>query len=1474
MAQAVNRGVDFIAQRILSQGRLIFALVAVFALAGIAAYFEMSRQEDPSFPYRAGIITVALPGASAERMERLVARPLERELGEVSQVLNIDTTLRRGVGIFIVQLRDQVYDTGAAWDRVRVAMDRAARDYPDGVEAAKLDDRIIDASLMVLAITGPQDLRKLADHAKALRRYLLGVDGVASTSLLGDPGRQITIAIDDAAMTRNGLSPAMIARDIHASNQVTSGGTILLAGASMNLEPNTDFSSIQQIRNTAIGLAQGGTLPLSTLADVHETDASPGAAQLWFNGQRGVGLEVVAQRGVNTVALGHRLRSAVAQFSGSIAPAKIHPLFYQPEQTQSRLHNLSFNLLGSIAIILAVLFVFMGLRMGLVVAVLLPLVTLSTLTLYALGGGILQQVAVIGLVVSLGILVDNAIVMSENVQWRLNAGQPPEVAASRSIGDLAGPLFAATGTTLAAFVPMLLSTGNTADFTRALPVTIMLSLTVSYLFAITVMPLICRRYLRAREHANRGVLDRFGESLARLATGSPWLLIGAGLIAVLLAFACTPFLNQAFFPAADRDIVVVDMALPEGTAVGHTSAVARRLEQALRARPGVQAVHAFVGNGGPTFYYNLRRAPEAPQFARLVVKTADKNLNAPIIDFVEQYSHRQLPSADVVARILGQGPIVNAPIEIRVFNADPQRRVAATEAIFAATAAVSGTRDVRDDLGTGVPGIHYAVHPAIARAFGVTPMDVADTLAGRSDGQIVGEYRGERDPVPIKLRSPAGEHSSPVALSTANVYGASGRVVPLMQVATPELVLQPGAIRHYNQRRVAHVYSELQHGKAYSQVLDPLREKIAGLSLPPGTQIEYGGDSNESGKANTALFQAAPLGLALLLFFLLIQFNSFIRVGLVLLTAPFALVGVIPGLLVLGIPFGFMPLLGVIALTGIVVNNAIVLIDVVDQSLEAGLSITDAVAEAVRRRTRPIILTTATTIAGLTPLAFSDATLWPPMAWPIITGLLASTLMTLLVLPAICRLTLARPGAGHGSEAGHATRSLVVILAAGALALGLALPSPAVAASSDTAASIDFGQALRLAADRAQVRQGRHKLDAAIADADQIRRAGRYPTLSARASVSHSDNVAQLNTSNFLSDVEGFQDAPEQQIPLGDQNRQGATIELRQPVVDIARQLYGAPAAVQQAEAARSTLAHARMQAMVTAADAYISALSNRARLRANAALIDDLKARSDRIESWQAVGRALKSDVLELRYSLAEARQNQADYQSQYRIAMARLGQAIGRDTLVSPIALRFTPPAIKDDTSVLIQQALSQRHDMAALDDRIHATELQIEAISAERLPTIDAVASLNYNNGNVFLPDHDKRIAAELTWRPFAGGQIAARHRAAEARLSALRASRVELRRQISVAVREAATHLQSVRERQQLMQLGVASAKATRSTRSARLDVGRANLSDVLESDTQLAERRTAARTSRNDLVSAWVRLQSELGNDGAFDQLIR
>ena len=367
-----------------------------------------------------------------------------------------------------------------------------------------------------------------------------------------------------------------------------------------------------------------------------------------------------------------------------------------------------------------------------------------------------------------------------------------------------------------------------------------------------------------------------------------------------------------------------------------------------------------------------------------------------------------MPEVDIVAGTLAQGPPRTAPVEVRIQHENDQTRLAATEQIFQYIKAIPGAVDVRHDMDLGTPVVRVIVDDATAARYGLTRADVANTLFARSFGLPTQQYRQEREPVPIVLRSADGTRSDLSALLSSYVYNASGDAIPLSLVARVEADWQAASIQHRNGMRLYSVTAGLDQGYSFSQILDVLNVKLDEQPLPAGTRIELGGDLESAGDANQAILNTAPIGILVLLFFLLLQFNSYRRVGIILLTVPLAAVGIFPGLVLSGSPFGFQPLLGVIALVGIVVNNAIVLLDLIDTRLKSGDDIQAAVNEAVTRRFRPIVLTTATTVAGLLPLALSSSTLWPPMAWAIISGLLASTIQTLLVVPAVCRLTLGK----------------------------------------------------------------------------------------------------------------------------------------------------------------------------------------------------------------------------------------------------------------------------------------------------------------------------------------------------------------------------------------------------------------------------------------------------------------------------------
>ena len=447
--------------------------------------------------------------------------------------------------------------------------------------------------------------------------------------------------------------------------------------------------------------------------------------------------------------------------------------------------------------------------------------------------------------------------------------------------------------------------------------------------------------------------------------------------------------------------MIVDVDFPEGTPIRRTTGFVKELSLELQQQPNVNRVFAFTGSSGPRFFYNMAENPHAPQTARLVVETRSYEDIDPVLHWVRMQTLDRWPDVQVVARKIAQGPPTPAPVELRLIGTDRQDLAQAVLQVSRLLREIPGTEFVRHDMGTGIPSLRVEVDDALADTRGLSRVTVAKALATQTQGVVVGTYRASEDPVPIRLRSPEGSRYSIDQLLTVNAYG-DGHAIPVLDTGHAVLEWQPAVIRHWNLQPVVNVRSELGDGVTYATIFDKLDRLLPELDLPDSVRIEAGGNAESSGEANSALYRTLPIGLILLLFFLLLQFNSFRRVGIVLITVPLAITGVVPGLILSGNPFGFSSMQGVIALDGIVVNNAIVLIDVIDANMAAGVQRSEAVIMAVERRARPILLTTVTTVAGLLPLTLTQSTLWPPMAWAIISGLLASTVLTLGVVPALC----------------------------------------------------------------------------------------------------------------------------------------------------------------------------------------------------------------------------------------------------------------------------------------------------------------------------------------------------------------------------------------------------------------------------------------------------------------------------------------
>jgi multidrug efflux pump len=980
------------------------------SLVGLFAWLEMDRQEDPFFPYRYGQVLVNWPGADAAQIERLVLNPLEEEIGQVDEVRELRGTARLGFAQLIVGMHQHVYDTDNVWQRIRDAVERAERKFPEGAGQPEVLDRLMDTEGIVLAITGSEDLLELAEAARAFRRELFRMGDIARVELLADPGEQLVLRLDPSVASNFELDPRSISEQLAARNLTMPGGSMTRDGRALVLRPQTEFRDLEELGEQPIRLPSGALLPLREFASLRLEPADPPTARMWFNGRPAVGLGVVIpENRLNAVRFGDELRLLLEELRPGYAPLEIHEMFYQPKWVEDRLAELARSLLLGVVIVVLVLLVFMGARLGLTVAGVLPLVTLSSLAIYAMGGGVLHQMAVAGLVIALGMLVDNAIVMVENLQWHLDQGRSRREAAVLSVRELAGPLAAATGTTLAAFLPLLLARGDTGDFTRGIPILVMLTLLVSYIYAVFATPVMATLTLKARTGQEKNRLARLGARLGALAVRRPWSVIALAAVLVTVGAFLSGFLPRDFFPSTDRNQLVVDLHFSEGTELEHTALQTNALALEISVLPRVTDVHVFAGFSGPRFYYNLIKIPHIPHLGRIVAVTESDGDLGELMHWVRTRAAEVLPDAHVVASRLGQGPPIDAPIEIRVFSEQPAELVATAEEIMRLLRATPGAVDVRHSLGSGLATLSLDIDDAAAARLGLSRADIATLLSTVSLGKEFSTWRARREPLPMMLRSPEGRAFPVEALEGLPLALPGGGAVPLGHVVNTRVEWQPAVIRHWDMQRMTTVLAETADGYTYGQVLSKLAPQIERLDLPPGVRLVYGGAAAEAGEANTALFRSLPIGILLLLVFLLYQFNSFRLLGIVLVTVPLAVVGVTPGLLLARQPFSFTAILGVVALVGIVVNNAIVLIDLVRRLERDGMETAAAIVAAVERRTRPILMTTATTVAGLLPLTFTRSTLWPPLAWAIISGLVASTLLTLVVIPALYRLLMKGP---------------------------------------------------------------------------------------------------------------------------------------------------------------------------------------------------------------------------------------------------------------------------------------------------------------------------------------------------------------------------------------------------------------------------------------------------------------------------------
>lgn len=991
------------------QERLIFGLVIILSLVGVFTWFSINEQEDPSFPYRNGHLTIVAPGMSASAIEDTLVQPFERMLASVDGLDKVSAKTSDGTATVNIELLDSVYDTDNTWQRVREKVAQAQAQYGDKVSVFELNDQAQDTAGVLLTVTTQRSLLEARRYALYVRDELYKLPDIRKIDLVGDPGEQIEVWYPQESMLELGISPLELAAQIRNANALNQAGMVHGQGFQSHLSSLTRIDTLDALKQVEIQTRDNNVLSLSSIAGVHRTLPPLDSESFWLNGTQQIGLSIVVPPDqLRVTDFGDALMAHIDRLNQASSEFQLEAVFFQPEWTKKRRDDLALSLLYSSIGVGLVLFALMSRKVAFVVTLTIPAIALSSIAVFGIWGGVLHQMSIAGLIISLGLMVDNSIVMSELISRYRDQGYERIQASMMAIKALYRPLATSTFTTIAAFVPMLLSEGGVADFIRMIPVVVVIAILLSYFYSLALLPTITNNLKTFKEKPGQRSFQRLGAQFARLGTHKTKSVLAGFAVLVCVSFFMVQNTGGEFFPKSNRNQAIIDIETGYGQSHGATLSVVRQVEALLNEYEETSRVISFVGHSGTRFYYNLSEAPNQANVARVVLETHSHESVPEMVKVLNQRFGAQFPSARVHAREIGQGPPIEAQIEVRVLGDDRDALLAASEAVFELVQHAEGAVDSRRGYVIGKPKLGLHLDEVNLHKVGMTRTQVSEFMSWRSSGLVVTDIPQERESTSVVLRDNRDIESVDANyIANTVLMTPDGESVALSLVAEPEYKGEAPVLTRYKGFNVNYIKADVASGFALDQVLQPLLPQFDALAKRYRVEISLGGELEETQSSNGALLKTLPVGAILLFAALILQFNSFRLAGLVMLTIPLAMVGVGPTLSLVGVSFGFMSVLGVLALTGIVVNTAIILIDsVVVKVKEDQLPLLQAIEKATEERFRPVVLTACTTIIGMIPLTSDSSPMWPPMAWTIIGGLVTSTLLTLLVLPALLRLLL------------------------------------------------------------------------------------------------------------------------------------------------------------------------------------------------------------------------------------------------------------------------------------------------------------------------------------------------------------------------------------------------------------------------------------------------------------------------------------
>jgi multidrug efflux pump subunit AcrB len=1004
-------GINLSALAVRERSVTLFFLLAVI-IAGTFAYFNLGRAEDPSFTIKVFTVTAAWPGATAQEMQDLVAEPLEKRMQELTYYDHVDTFTRPGLAFLTVTLKDYTppEDVQEEFYQGRKKIQDEASRLPQGVLPPVLNDEYTDVTFSVYALEAPGlPLRTLTREAESLRQDLLYVPGVKKVNVFGERPERIFVQFSYDRIATLGVSARNIFDALVRQNVVTPSGSIDTQNQQVYIRLDGALNDLENIRDTPI-VSGGRTLKLSDIADVKRGYEDPATFLVRHNGQPAMMLDVVMREQFNGLALGKSLEAEQKKIQATLpAGMNFESVTDQSTIIKEAVGEFQLKFFVALLVVMIVSLLSLGWRVGIVVAAAVPITLSATLVIMLSTGKDLDRITLGALILSLGLLVDDAIISIETMVVKMEQGWDRIKAAGYAWSHTAAPMLAGTLVTIIGLMPVGFAQSSAGEYCRNLFWVVCIALLASWVVAVTFTPFLGVKLLPNIPPLEGGYAAIYEtQNYQRLRRVIVWsvehkfMVAGAVVLIFFGSFLGMSLVKQQFFPSSDRPEVLVDVTMPQGSSIEATQSAVFKIENWLRAQPEAKIVSSYIGGGAPRFWLAYNPELPDPNFAKMIILTPNaRERDKLILRLREQVAAGLAPEARVRAVQFVFGPYSPYPIAFRVMGRDPTVVRTIADQVLAKMQADPGVRQANEDWTERAPVVHLVLDQDRLRLIGLSSQDAGQQIQFLTTGVAVTQLRENIRTVDVVARTSGANRLDPTKLLNMTLTSSDGQLIPLSQVGPVVVKEEDPILKRRDRTPTITVQSDndksVQPPQVTAEVLKSIQPVVA--KLPDGYRIEVGGNAEESAKANAALAKVFPIMFVCTLVVIILQVKSLSALTMTILTAPLGLDGVVPTLLIFRVPFGFNPILGLIALAGRLMRNTLILIGQIKTNKEEGLDDFHAVVEATVQRSRPVVLTALAAVLAFIPLTFS--VFWGSLAYTLIGGTAVGTVLTLLFLPAL-----------------------------------------------------------------------------------------------------------------------------------------------------------------------------------------------------------------------------------------------------------------------------------------------------------------------------------------------------------------------------------------------------------------------------------------------------------------------------------------